>query len=242
MKKYLIVSLASLMFVGCGTTQINPEPTSSNMKFKNEMDYQKGYNDAIKAEREKWFNQGYERALNIVKKYSSEILAYEAGKYALKNKFVTYPKLVANMDGGAMSIKSLGCDIRKSMNIDDIFHFYGANINLLPTQDDVSNLSYSSNDNAPTLQNIYTNAYTAPQNSPISVIEATSNTSNRPIATQVLANNQSSSILSLSKNQQTKDNIDKFGLNCTENSNGYNCSFNNEQEKSWFCKETGICK
>lgn len=238
MKKIVLASIVIMLFVGCGATQINPSPSNSNLKIQDEFQYQKGYNDAIQKEKDRWIAEGYTNALNIVKKYKNEILSYEAGKFALKNQFVTYPKIIASSDDGQIKLKSLGCEIKKSMNIDDIFHYYGKNAEMLIHDNNSlsKNINSKSNDEEITLGNVF--------NGGIFIEPATSNTTN--------ANNQKNtivapvksglSILSLPKNQKSRDNINKFGLDCTENSSGYNCQFTDEQEKSWFCKETGICK
>lgn len=244
--KYIILSIMiTFIFAGCGslgTTEINPTPKNGDVnKYLKEDQYQRGYSDAISKEREKWIKAGYDDALDVVKRYSKDIASFEAGKYAVKNKFVTYPKLIATNNGGSINLKSLGCEISREMTVDDIFHYYNRNKYTIPvmSQEEVnytqSNQVFQANLPVQQTQQINTNIVLPTEKQ---TVNNTNNTNN------YVSNKATSakSYLSLAKNYKSKEMIDKYNLSCTESSTNYSCEFATKAEKDWFCSETKSCK
>jgi len=225
-----------IVLSGCSIKEINPIPNSANSdSYVKESEFRKGYQSAIEKERFKWEQRGYERALRIVNKYSEEIRAYEAGKYAIENKFVTYPKLIALSKDGSIKLKSLGCDIRRDMTVDDIFHYYSKNKDTIPHNSNSFNSERKSSFN--THRPFSSSA-------PIRIRRDMSLPNEHKINRNKTVLNDSarrSVNLELQKSYTNKALIDNFSLKCKENSSSYSCSFPSREEKSLFCRKTKAC-
>jgi len=238
-----ILSLSILLLTnGCSNRDINPVPyAEQSQSYVQQNEFQRGYAAAIEKEKMKWEERGYQRALAIVKKYGADIRSYEAGKYAIKNKFVTYPKLIALQSNGSINLKSLGCEIKSNMTVDDIFHYYNKNRDKIPIDEEgfrgqkQERYSFSkphSNDGMP-------------QSFSPSMIQRTMTLpKERRVSNKRVIQNDAENkrvMLPLRKTYKSKDAIEKFSLNCQEGSSSYSCEFLSQMEKDLFCKETQIC-
>jgi hypothetical protein len=235
MQVYIFI-LGTIVLSGCSIKEINPMPNSANAdSYVKESEFRKGYQSAIEKERFKWEQRGYDRALRIVTKYSEEIRAYEAGKYAIESKFVTYPKLIALSKDGSIKLKSLGCDIRRDMTVDDIFHYYSKNKDTIPHNTTSFNPERKSSFNA---------HRPFASSAPMKIRREMSLPNEHKINRNRIVSNDSakrSVDLELQKSYTNKALIDNFSLNCKENSTSYACSFPSREEKSLFCSRTKAC-
>jgi len=237
----MILSLSTLLLVssGCSSRNVNPVPYQENSQdYVNKSEFEKGYARAIEKESLKWEQRGYQRALAIVKKYSADIRSYEAGKYAIKNKFVTYPKLIALQSNGGINLKSLGCEIRNTMTVDDIFHYYNRNRETIPLSQEGINSSSQKRESS------LVSRYSHQDFMPMKIEKSMTLPNERKIRERDFITNDSENkrvILPLRKTYKSKDAIDKFSLNCKEGSSSYSCEFLSQMEKDLFCKETKIC-
>lgn len=236
--------LATTLFLlnGCSDKNINPIPYGENSQnYVKQNEFEKGYASAIKKEKFKWEEKGYQRALAIVKKYSADIRSYEAGKYAIKNKFVTYPKLIALQSDGSIKLKSLGCEIRSDMTVDDIFHYYNRNRDKIPKNGEGFNTHGGStshrNFSMPTSSKGFSSV-------PAKIQQTMTLPNEHKIQKDNFIANDAENkrvILPLRKTYKSKNIIDKFSLNCKEGASSYSCEFLSQMEKNLFCRETKIC-
>jgi hypothetical protein len=239
----MLMSLSILLLLnGCSNRDVNPVPyENQSQSYVQQNEFQRGYEAAIKKEKMKWEERGYQRALAIVKKYGADIRSYEAGKYAIKNKFVTYPKLIALQSNGSIKLKSLGCEIKSNMTVDDIFHYYNKNRDKIPLDEEgfrakkQERYSFSK----PSSNNGMSHSF-AP-----SMIQRTMTLpkEHKVFNKSVVLNNAENKrvMLPLLKTYKSKDAIEKFSLNCQEDRSSYSCEFLSQMEKDLFCKETQIC-
>lgn len=231
-----------LILNGCSNKNINPTPYGENSQnYIKQNEFEKGYASAIKKEKLKWEKRGYQRALAIVKKYSADIRSYEAGKYAIKNKFVTYPKLIALQSNGSIKLKSLGCEIRNDMTVEDIFHYYNKNRDKIPNNSELLNTHNKSSSQRGFSEPPFSQGFSS---APKKIQQTMSLPNERKIQRENFIANDAENkrvILALRKTYKSKDVIDKFSLNCKEGNSSYSCEFLSQIEKDLFCRETKIC-
>jgi hypothetical protein len=100
--------------------------------------YQNGYEQGQKD----GFNQGvaaaFKEAKKVLEAYKEEIRAYEIGKYLVKERYLTAPKIYQVIDeNGGLKVDISKSRIEKELSIDDIFAKFGT----IPVMNETNNIS-----------------------------------------------------------------------------------------------------
>jgi hypothetical protein len=181
--------------------------------------YNRGYEAGYNAGYEEGVKAMQAEAKKILNKYMDDIKAYEIGKYLIKEKKITAPKIYQERaPDGTVKIVVMKSEILDELNIDDIFTRYGN----IPLKD---------------------------YNSPAQVNDVKLNSvylANRDnnVATMPSAANRDKSIttLNLKKTWKNKDILQKANLVYSEDDDFYKVIFFTSKEKQDFCKNFGVCK
>jgi len=245
MKKLIVLVSILFLVVGCGVQEINaPSPESESLakNFKK----QEIYDRAIEENKDKWVNYGYKRAMRVVDEYASDIEAYEGGKYAVKSKFVTYPRVVSSNVNGRLVLETLPSEIKKNMSVSDIFDFYTKNQTKTKNMNGNPSEDSSASQNQNTLQDtsLGINTPRRPAPAKYNIQRPTQSTKYRkPNQSTIINSNKNRQIsVTLPKNQKTMNAMNEYSLNCAISRNNYICDFSNKMERDYFCSETKICK
>jgi len=244
-KKIIMTTVAALLLSGCGMHQINPTTPESKDEAKN-FKNQEIYDKAVRENKDKWVNLGYTRAMHVAEKYTDDIKSYEAGKYAVKSKFITYPKVVATNINGKLTLQTQPSEIKRDMSIKDIFDFYGKNADLVNTSPAYANTPQADATSEPTLQSaaLGVPVLNKPKPARFYVSTPTRNTKfKKPNQSQFINSNRNKQIsITLPKTQKSINAINEYSLKCLEHNNKYTCDFANKMERDYFCSETRTCR
>lgn len=101
--------------------------------------YQSGYEQGQKDGFEQGVKEAFIVAKKVLNEYKEEIRAYEIGKYLLREKYLTAPKIYQTLGttGDTLQIQVMKSRIEKELNIEDIFAKFGT----IPTLKDNASLS-----------------------------------------------------------------------------------------------------
>ncbi|HIP11685.1 MAG TPA: hypothetical protein EYG73_03100 [Arcobacter sp.] len=234
MKNYLISTLFvfELALTGCaGTYQLNPK--GKDMPLDKSQAFELGYKKALLENAQTWEDRGMNKAKKALSNYAEEIKAFEAGKSARSKGYLdeTRAIVIKNSDG-SVTIKTIGGNLKKSLNANQIIDYYKDNKDMFPVAtSSVTNNPYKIFDNT----------------KPLLLNESFKLSSEKYIdeAKGRIADNRAllkEGMITLENNELSKGIIDLYGLNCSNNKTTYQCSFKNEKLKKSFCKETGVCK
>ena len=150
------------IILGIGSVFLLADSSQGNSKNLNELAdfyYKEGYQNGYK----NGYEKGYAKALNYakekLKEYALKIKAYEAGKYLIKEKKITYPEIfyLKNPDN-SIKIIIKNSEIEKEIGADDILYIPQLNKkNLENINDTVNHPSTTVVSNAVSLQDIQSN-------------------------------------------------------------------------------------
>jgi hypothetical protein len=173
------------------------------------------------------YNQGFEigvkamedEAKNILLKYADDIKAYEIGKYLVRDKKLTSPRIWQERGlDGTLRIVIVQSEIIDELNIVDIFAKYG-------------NIPTRTNSEIKTLDDVSRNSvYLTNRDNSVAAIPSASNR-DKAITT-----------LNLNKSWKNKDILQKANLVYSEDSDFYKVIFFTSKEKRDFCDNFGVCK
>lgn len=244
-KRLLLTCVTSVMTLflmgGCASKpqEINPVSEVDNAnKFNEELAYKRGYEKAREELRGKYIKEGYENALKIFQEYSKDIRSFEAGKYAIKDNLVTYPKIVSINSGNGIRLKSLGCEIRDTLTPEEIMRFYAKHENLVPKQSSSQKSGFGSNEsfdpNGDSSSSFHSSSFADTQG-------------NEPMyqTKRVIggANDDTKKVYQrFTKNYTFQDQITKYDLTCQDRDTHYLCMFPSQKSLEDFCTQSGQCK
>jgi len=231
-KNVILTTLVGFLLVGCAnsTVQTNPNPSvdtdSYSLIKKNE--YNKGYNDALEKNKDKWVQMGFNEAKKSLNLYKKDIKSYEAGKYALKEKLITNPRIYAVRGaGGTIEVKTLGCQIAPLRNPNQILDFYKKYKNYIEVINDDSN-AFSTSSKKVSNQNLES----------VGIISYYENSKSDTVKPQEIQR----VIKTFPKSYKMKNMVEQYGLNCTLDKTDYLCQFSSKNVLDEFCKQSGMCK
>ena len=102
------------------TTLLNAADTTEDFFYNN--GYEQGERDGFKIGVKKTFAE----SKKIINEYREEIKAYELGKFLIKGKYLTAPKVYQVMnDKGEVTFKIIPSRLQKELNVNDIFAKFG---------------------------------------------------------------------------------------------------------------------
>jgi len=156
MKQFLKIGI----IIGIGATFLLAD-SQNNSKNLNELAnfyYKQGYQSGYKDGYEKGYAQALNYAKQKIKEYALKIKAYEAGKYLIKEKRITYPEIfyLKNPDN-SIKIVIKNSKIEKEIGADDILYIPQLNGNDLHNINDTVNHQSKTVSNAVSLQDIQSN-------------------------------------------------------------------------------------
>lgn len=183
--------------------------------------YQSGYEQGQKD----GFNQGvaaaFKESKKILESYKEQIRAYEIGKYLVKAKYLTAPKIYQVIDEqGGLRVDISKSRIEKELNIDDIFAKFGT----IPVMEEKNNIAEDS------LSLDETNSVTVASRDNIINIPGTADKNNKIITVSIEKNSKNEEILKKSNTVYSLDD-DRFKV-----------MFFTRTEKSNFCNSFKICR
>jgi hypothetical protein len=206
MKKIIFLVVAAITIVSAAN---EAEEFFYNRGY--EAGYNAGYEEGIKAMQIE--------AKKILDKYTDDIKAYEIGKYLIKEKKITAPKIYQERaPDGTVKIVVIKSEILDELSIEDIFSKYGN----IPAK----NYNSQAQNNDVRLNSVYL----ANRDNSVAAIPAAADR-DKAITT-----------LSLKKTWKNKDILQKANLVYSEDDNFYKVIFFTSKEKSDFCKNFGVCK
>jgi hypothetical protein len=181
--------------------------------------YNRGYEAGYNAGYEEGVKDMQAEAKKILDKYADDIKAYEIGKYLIKEKKITAPKVYQERaTDGTVKIVVMKSEILDELNIQDIFAKYGN----IPTR------SYSKTE---TINDVKLNSvYLSDRDNSVAAIPAAAN------------RDKSITTLNLKKTWKNKDILQKANLVYSESDDFYKVIFFTSKEKNDFCKNFGVCK
>jgi len=227
----ILATLVGFLLIGCSSTvQTNPNPNvdtdSYSLIKKNE--YNKGYNDALAKHKDKWVQMGFNEAKKSLSLYKKDIKSYEAGKYALKEKLITNPRIYAVRGaGGTIEVKTLGCQIAPIRSPNQILEFYRKYKNYIEVINAETNTFPTSTKRVKN-KNIES----------VGIISYYENSKSNTIKPQEIQ----TVIKTFSKSYKMKNMVEQYGLNCTLAKTDYLCQFSSKKVLEEFCKQSGMCK
>ena len=234
MKNYLISAffVFELSLTGCtGTHQLNPK--GKEMPIDKSQAFELGYKKALLDNAQTWEDKGMNKAKKALSNYAEEIKAFEAGKSARKKGYLeeTRAIVIKNPDG-SVTIKTVGGNLKNSLNANQVIDYYKDNKGLLPTvTSSATNNPYEISDNKKPL--LFQESFKLSSEDYINKAKGRISDNKALLQKRTIV---------LKKNELSKGIIDLYGLNCSNNKDTYQCNFKNEKLKSSFCKETGVCK
>lgn len=247
----LILSVFSLFILsGCSdrAQRINPTPDVENAnKFTEELAYKRGYEKAREELREVYIKKGFQIATEAFKTYERDIRAHQAGKYALKENLVTYPKIVSVDTGTGIKLKSLGCEIKDTLTPEEIMTFYAKYEGLVPKEgkrDGVGgglNNAFDNNSNT-----MFLPQSSNKEKGGLSDLSGDGNKKqNMYQSTRMIeASNEDTKKIyqRFVKNNTFQDVISKYNLSCQDRDTYYLCGFKSQKSFDDFCKQSGQCQ
>jgi hypothetical protein len=228
MKQKLFLSIFAVILylniTGCSSKQqVNSLPNEYTNLSK-EKEYEDMRKKIIEENKEKWVNEGFNKAKKIVEKYAQKIKSYEVGKYALRKGYVTYPQIIPIEENGIVRIENMGCELKKELSVDEIMTIY-ANDSLKTGT--TSSFGVSVNDG------ILNDSYVSSVNN-----EYISN--NQQIESVQSFNESFEKTFQLS--YRNKEQLDKYNVSYFKSGGDLTATFKNKNDYATFCQMSDICK
>lgn len=231
MKKDLIkvaflIGLSTIIFSGCSSKEQANALPNQYTDLNKEKEYEDMKKKIIEENRDKWINEGFNKAKKILTNYASKIKSYEVGKYAMRKGYVTYPQIVAVEENGQVSVQNFGCEIKKELSIDEIMTIF-ANDGLQTST--VYNPSSASN-----------NSTLNSNSSDVSAVGVDYTMGgNKTVQTTSELNNLIEK--SFQNSFKNKEILDNYSVSYIRSGGELIASFKSDQEYSNFCQMTSIC-
>ena len=183
--------------------------------------YQNGYEQGQKD----GFNQGvaaaFKESKKVLEAYKEEIRAYEIGKYLIRAKYLTAPKIYQVIDEqGGLRVDISKSRIEKELNIDDIFTRFGT----IPVMEEKNNIAEDS------LSLDEANSVTIASRDNIINIPGEADKNNKIITVSIEKNSKNEEILKKSNTVYSLDD-DRFKV-----------MFFTRTEQTNFCNSFKICR
>ena len=221
MKKILkTISLISIL----AGTNLFANPVDKNTKNLNGIAnfyYKQGYQTGYK----QGYEAGYAKALNYAKaklqEYALKIKAYEAGKYLIATKKITYPQVfyIRNPDN-SIKIVIKNSQIAKEISAGDILYVPEINFNNMQNINNTVNPSYTKASNAVSTQDIQ----------------------NNPEVPKLSKNTLNAYYLYMPNTESYKSILNKSGVVYAEDGNKLKVIFSNHKTAKTFIKNFGLVK
>jgi len=227
----LMVVLIAFTLSGCVTSTVQTNPSASgdvdSYTMIKEKEYQRGYEDAIKENRDKWVQEGFESAKRTLKLYKQDMQAYQAGMYAIKEKLITNPRIYGVRDAsGAVALKVVGSQIVPEKTPDAILDFYKRYKDYIEVIDKSNSLTNTqARESKPDIDSVGIVSYYQGAESEIA----------KPKESAKI-------VRTFEKTYKFTNAIDVYGLNCTLSNSTYICSFNSQEALQEFCSQSGECQ
>ena len=199
-----------------GEIDKNEKDLGSIANFYYKQGYQAGYKQG--------YEEGYQKALNYakekLKEYALKIKAYEAGKYLIATKKITYPQVfyIKNPDN-SIKIVIKNSQIEKEIGADDILYIPNINLSNLKNINDTIKPSYEVSNSVST-QDIQTN----------------------PEVPKLSKNTLNAYYLYMPNTESYKNILNKAGLVYAETGNRLKVIFQSKKEAQNFIKDFGLVK
>lgn len=134
-KKSLFISIIMLVILsGCSSKEVISK-TNEGLPQLLEEQYELGYNKAIKDTKATFIKVGFDKAMKILESIIDENKALMAGKYAIKEAFITNPKFYSTENAdGSLTFKTVGCQIDKRISSKEMLQFHAKYSNLIPVK------------------------------------------------------------------------------------------------------------
>lgn len=182
--------------------------------------FQSGYEQGQKD----GFNQGvaaaFKEAKKVLAKYKEEIRAYEIGKYLIREKYLTAPKLYQVIDERGLRLDISRSIVEKELDVEDIFKKFGT----IPVMEDTNMLV----NNKQSLDEI--NSVNVSDRDNILNLPGEAAKNDKIITISIEKNSQNEEIL---KNTNTVYSLDD---------DRFKVMFFSRTEKNNFCNSFKICK
>jgi hypothetical protein len=183
--------------------------------------YQSGYEQGQKDGFNKGVAAAFKESKKILESYKEQIRAYEIGKYLVKAKYLTAPKIYQVIDEqGGLRVYISKSRIEKELNIDDIFAKFGT----IPVMEEKNNIAEDS------LSLDEKNSVKVASRDNIVNIPGAADKNNKIITVSIEKNSKNEEILKKSNSVYSLDD-DRFKV-----------MFFSRTEKSNFCNSFKICR
>lgn len=139
MKQIITLIIVASLFVGCTDKQVKLTPDLSEVSgdasnLLLEEQYEKGYAQAIKDNKEFLINLGFQKAMGVLDRLLTNEKAICVGGYAIEESFVTNPKIISTSNGNkSVGLKVIGCKIDKKKTPQQLLAFYSRYASIIPT-------------------------------------------------------------------------------------------------------------
>ena len=216
MKKITLSLLCLSSLLLADNTNFNSKNLNSLANFYYKQGYQTGYKEG--------YEKGYQEALNYAKQklqeYALKIKAYEAGKYLIKTKKITYPQIfyLRNPDN-SIKIIIKNSQIKNEIGADDILYLPKLNLKEYKNIDNTVNANYQVS-NAVSLKDIQTN----------------------PEVPKLSKNTLKTYYIYMPNTESYKNILNEAGLVYSEEGNRLKIIFMNKKEAQNFIKDFGLIK
>jgi len=183
--------------------------------------YQNGYEQGVRDGFNKGVNEAFKEAKKIIKAYKDEIKAYEIGKYLVKKRYLTAPKIYQVIDkDNDIRLRIEPSKVIKELSIEDIFAKFG-NIPTLRENDLLSDKTQDINE---------VNSVNIANRDEVKNLPGVANKNNKIIT------------ISLERNSKNENILKKANVVYSLDKNRLKAMFFSRAEKNHFCKSFGICR
>jgi len=95
--------------------------------------YERGFENGYKAGYERGVKEGIKIAKQVLLRWRDSIRAYEAGKYLVRSKALTYPQVWQTRDENGVRLVVTPAKIENEVDIDGLFKRFGYNLPTAPS-------------------------------------------------------------------------------------------------------------
>ncbi|ECP7254001.1 hypothetical protein ACMWEF_001584 [Campylobacter jejuni] len=183
--------------------------------------YQRGYENGYNKGFEAGLKKAFEEAKNVLVKYKEQLTAYEAGKYLITSRYLTYPEVwQEKTEDGTFKLRVTPSKIERPLDVDELFTKF-------------SNIPITDGTQTPSLE------LTPEEKNSVYLSNRDSNANDMP---QNVDEDIKTTTLSINKTAKNLDVLKKANVVFSDEGNAYNVLFFTPQEKKDFCKSYKICE